>query len=437
MRFDSRFQSSLVFAAVVLTASCSPHSHEAEDGPGDPTEARVDPTLAECFESATQAAEREDWTAAREACRIGLEIAPNLPALHIYAARTEARIGDVDASRAHLEAMVRLGATTDLNADEAYEGILDDPGFRDLAQQLLTNGEPMAEAEVIHRFADADLWPEGIAVDTETGDLYIGSIGRRAIYRLSADGRVEEFGTSSKDDLMEVLGMWVDPHRRTLWAATGFGEYNEPLTGPPRTNELVRYDLATGQLEHRYTVPDDELRLLNDVVVGPDGTAWATETLRGELYRVLPDGELELFRRYPELIYLNGIALSDDGRTLYLGHYGGLSRVAADDGSIETISGPDMALGMVDGLSRIDDGLVMVQNSRHVNFRVVRVGLGIDETTAAKLEVLDCGLPNGLIPYTCAVHDGAVFVIAGADFGLMDGEEPPPAPAVVRLPLNL
>jgi len=95
-----------------------------------------------------------------------------------------------------------------------------------------------------------------------------------------------------------------------------------------------------------------------------------------------------------------------------------------------------MALGMVDGLTRIDDGFVIVQNSRHVNFRVVRVELGQDETVAEDLEVLDCGLPDGLIPYTCAVHEGSVFVIAGADFGLMDQDEPPPAPAVVRMPLN-
>jgi len=422
--------------AAVLTVSCSPSSQVADMKIDNPTETREGPTLIECFDIATEATEQEDWTRAREAFKTGLELEPNVPALHIYAARTEARLGNEAACQSHLEAAVRLGATTDLASDEAYTAILDQPEFRELAQQLLTNGGPMDEAEVVHRFADAELWPEGITVDTITGDLYVGSIGRRAIYRLSPDGRVEEFGTSSKDGLMEVLGMWVDSRSRTLWAATGFGEYNEPLDGPPRKNELIRYDLETGRIERRYAVPDDELRLLNDVVVGPDGTAWATETLRGELFRVPPDGELEIFRRYPRLVYLNGIALSSDGKTLFLGHYGGLSRVSTDDGSIEAIRGTDMALGMVDGLTRIDDGFVIVQNSRHVNFRVVRVELGQDETVAEDLEVLDCGLPDGLIPYTCAVHEGSVFVIAGADFGLMDQDEPPPAPAVVRMPLN-
>lgn len=435
MRSVSRFRSSLILATVVLTVSCTPHSHDVEDGADGTAGTPSEPTLLECFESATQATEAEDWAAARKALKTGLEIAPNVPALHIYAARSEARLGNEEASRAHLEAVIRLGATTDLTADEAYADFIDRPEFQELARRLGANGAPMPEAEIVHRFTDAELWPEGIAVDTETGDLYIGSIGRRAIYRLSPDGRVVEFGSSSEDELMEVLGMWVDPHRRALWAATGIGDYEEPLTGSPRENELIRYDLETGLIARRYPVPDDELRLLNDVVVGPDGTAWATETLRGELFRVLPGGELELFRRYPELIYLNGIALSSDGETLFLGHYGGLSMVSVDDGVIHPIVGPDMALGMVDGLSRIDDGLVMVQNSRHVNFRVVRVGLDSDETTAANLNVMDCGLPEGLIPYTCAVHDGSVFVIAGADFSWMDREEPPPTPAVVRLPL--
>jgi len=421
---------------IIVGFSCSPQSRVADQKPDDPTERPTGSALIECFDQATEAAEREDWAAARQACMAGFELEPDLPALLFFAARTEAHLGNDGACRAHLEAAIRLGATADLAADEAYAGVLDQPEFQDLGDRLLANGAAMPPAEIVHRFTDADLWPEGIAADVETGDLYVGSIGRRAIFRLTPDGRVEEFGTSSQDGLMEVLGMWVDPHRRTLWAATGLGAYQEPFDAEPRKNELVRYDLETGRLVRRYPVSDDEKRLLNDVVVALDGTAWATETLRGELFRVLPGGELELFRRYPDLVYLNGIALSDDGDRLYLGHYGGLSVVSPIDGSIGRVRGPDMTLGMIDGLSWIDDGLVMVQNSRHVNNRVVRVDLTPDGRRAARLEVLPSGLPEGLIPYTCAVGDGAVFVIAGAPFGLMDTGETPPAPAVVALPLE-
>ena len=425
----------LALVTALMCSSCSPESDVNEKRDATESEMMTRPQLLQVFEDASEAAEREDWAAARKACLAGLEIDANIPALQLFAARAEAHIGNRPASRAHLETAIRLGATADLAADDGYAELLKQTEFRKLADRLLANANPHPPAELFHRFADPELWPEGIAVDSATGSVYVGSIHRRAIYRLAPGGSVEEFGTSSDDDLMEVLGIWVDPGSRTLWAATGIGAYAVPFDEPPRTNELIRYDLDTGDLVRRYPVPDGELRLLNDVVVGPDGTAWATETLRGEVYRVRPEGKLELWRRFPELVYLNGIAISDNGRTLYLGHYGGLSSVSVEDGVLSEVRGTDMALGMVDGLSWVDGRLVMVQNSRHVNFRVVRVDLAEDGLHADGLEVLECGLPEGLIPYTCAVHEGTVSVVAAADFGLMDAEGAPPAPVVVSLPL--
>ena len=94
-----------------------------------------------------------------------------------------------------------------------------------------------------------------------------------------------------------------------------------------------------------------------------------------------------------------------------------------------------MALGMIDGMSWVDNRLVLVQNNRHVNFRVVRVDLDDGAHAAEHLEVLPGGLPEGLIPYTCAVGDDTVYVVAAAPFDLMDRGEVPPAPVIVRMPL--
>lgn len=436
MRTD-RFSGVVVaFLAVLMATSCSPSDPPIVEDPqkhaggGDP------PTLLEHYESATQAAAGGEWESARDGFLAGLEIAPNAPALLFHVARADARLGDYESCRNHLEAAIRLGATTDLAGDEAYAEIIHTPEFRDLTQRLIANGAPRAPAEIVHRFDDAQLWPEGIAFDEETGDIFVGSFHRHAIFRLTPEGAVEELGTSSQDGLMEVLGIWVDADRRSLWAATGEGAWREPLDGPPRRNELIRYDLSTSQLDGRWTVPDDELRLLNDVAVGPDGTAWATETLRGELFRVQSGGELELFHRYPDLVFLNGIAISQDDGTIYLGHFAGLSVVSPEDGSIEEIRGRDMALGMVDGLSHSAGRLAIVQNSHRVNFRVVAIDLGPDETEATALDVLPSGLPEGLIPYTSAIAGDSVVVIAAATFDLMDRGEVPPAPVIVRLPLN-
>jgi len=430
----------IVFLAVVAVISCSPTDTPTDNVVHDVAHNVADgvnsPTLLDHYESATKAAADGDWKSARDAFLAGLRMAPNAPALQFNVARAHARLGKYDACVNHLEAAIRLGATTDLAADESYADVIHRPGFRDLAQRLLANGAPLPSAEVIHRFDDAELWPEGIAFDTSTGDIYVGSLHRHAIYRVTPAGAAEELGTSSQDGLLEVLGIWVDADRRALWAATGEGAWQEPVDGPPRRNELIRYDLETGLLDGRWVVPDDELRLLNDVVVGSDGTAWATETMRGELFRVRPDGELELFRRFGDLVFLNGITISEDGSAIYLGHFAGLSKVSPKDGSIEEIRGPNMALGMVDGLSHTAGRLVLVQNSHRVNFRVVRVDLDTTGRIAENLEVLPSGLPEGLIPYTSAIAGDSVVVVAAATFDLLDRGEVPPAPVVVRMPLT-
>jgi hypothetical protein len=436
MRVDTMFRVVCLSVVVIVGSSCALVDAPVAEQADTTTDAGAAPTLQICYDRGMKAVENGDWKSASDAFSEGLEIAPNSPAILFHAARCSARLGETEACRSHLEKAIRLGATTDLAADDAYAEVLGLPEFQDLAERLLANAAPHPAAEIIHEFADAELWPEGIAYDSATGDIYVGSIHRRAIYRLTPEGSVEELGTSSEDGLMEVLGIWVDADRRRLWAATGEGEFREPFDGPPRINELVRYDLETARLEGRWPIPDDELRLLNDVATGPDGTAWATDTVRGELFRVGPDGELELFHRYPELVFLNGIAVSPDDGAIYLGHFAGLSVVSPDDGAIVEIEGHDMALGMVDGLSYTDGRLVLVQNSHRVNFRVVRVDLADDGLEAERLEILPSGLPEGLIPYTSAVAGDSVVVVASSFLELMELGEVPPAPVVARMPLD-
>lgn len=422
--------------AVGFCVACSPSAPQPD--PASPVDGSAGdkPPILAYYEIAMGAGNRGEWTAARDSLHAAIEIAPDAPVLLIHAARAAAHLGEEETCRRHLERVARLGATADLGADDAFTGLVDRPWFRDLEQKIQANGEPHPAAEIFHRFADADLWPEGIAYDEETGNVYVGSIHRRTVNRITPDGRFEVLDVSSEDEIMEVIGIWVDVSRRKLWAVTGEGEWRGPAEGSPRKNELVRFDLVAGELDGRWPIPDDELRMLNDVVVGPDGTAWVTESLRGEIFRVGPGGELELFSRFPELVFLNGVAINGGGDRLFLGHFAGLSVVSTEDRTIRSVRGRDMALGMVDGLSWADDRLVLVQNSQRVNFRVVRVDLGGDGMTAERLEVLPSGLPEGLIPYTSAIAGEDVFVVAAAPFDLLDRGEVPPAPAVVRFPLD-
>ncbi len=424
----------LACVVTVIALGCAPAAPPDVAGGGCAEEADDRPRLLACYERGVEARERGDWSVARDAFLEAVALAPQSPSLRLHAASALARVGNNRACLEHLEAAARLGCAADLASDEVFHQVALRPEFADVIRRLAANAAPLAPGEVVHRFTDLELWVEGIALDEMTGDIYVGSLFEHAIYRLDGRGAAERVG--SPDELMEVIGIWVDGGRRALWAVTGDGPWDDTEGKPPRRNELVRLDLDTGAVDGRWPIPDDVPRLLNDVTGAADGTVWASESLRGEVYRVSPDGELELFARYGELVFLNGIAVSPDGSRLYLGDFVGLTSVVPADGSVQRIAGHDMALGMVDGLSWFDGGLVVVQNNPRVNFRVVRVDLGADGVTAERLEILAAGVPDGTIPYTSAVMGDTVWVVAGAPFELKQTGERPPAAAVVRMPLG-
>ena len=382
---------------------------------------------------AHEAAGNEEWGTALAEYRIALEQEPDHPILLFRVARYEAKLGQEDAAIAHLERAAELGATGDTDSDDFFDSLRERDDFQAVTRRLVENGRPHETAEVVITFEDAELWPEGIATDAATGDIYVGSFGRHKVVRIPPSGEVEDFGTTSEDDLQAVVGIWVDSERRELWAATG----DQPTPGaPPVPGEVVRYSIDSGALAARYPGPDDgKPQLINDVTVGPDGTAYVTESLGGRIFRVPPDGDaLELFKSFPLLAFINGVAISDDGSMLYFAHIEGLSAIDLATGSTMRVTATDgSVLGMGDGLSWAGDGLVIVQNQPQLNFRIVHAALDEMGSRVTELSVLPSGLPAGLIPYTSAVLDQTAYIVAAAEFGLMEGDEVPPAPVVVKM----
>jgi Cu-Zn family superoxide dismutase len=427
----------VLIAVVPLLYGCTDPSPETESAAVQPAASADESETANLFtlgQQAREAKDREDWESARDIYLEALVVAPGHPVTYERIAEVEVRLGQLDAAVDHLATMARLGGTTPQIDQPLFEPLIDHPGFVELAAQIHANGAPQQPAEIFVRFDDNRLSPEGLAWDSETGDLFTGSFLLHKIVRISADGIVSDLGDSANHDLGAVLGMWVDAPRRELWAAAGSTSMEEMT----HTAELVRYNVDTGELVARYPAPKtDQVLLVNDVVVTPDGTAWLTESLVGGLYRVPPGGEtLELFLELPQFGFANGIAASGDGRTIYVAHAEGLSAIDAKTGAIEpVVPQGDFTLVAADGLSWADGALILVQNQPSLNNRVVRIELDATGRRALELKPLSIGLPPGLDPYTSAVADGVVYVTASSPIGPEGALENAPPPAIVRLPL--
>lgn len=384
--------------------------------------------------TAHQAKIAEDWKTARDLYLRALEIAPRHPIVFERLAESEVRLGEYDSAVGHLETMARLGGTTTQIDEEPFTALMGHSGFADVVEKIRVNGAPQDPAEIFVVFEDKELSPEGLAWDSETGDLFTGSFLLRKIIRITPDGTVSDVGDSATHGLGAVLGMWVDAPRRELWAAAGSSSMEEMT----HAAELVRYNIDTDELVARYPAPEtDQVLLVNDVVVTPDGTAWLTESLVGGLFRVPPGGQsLELFVEFPQFGFANGIAASGDGKTIYVGHAEGLTAIDAQTGALERVSPQgEFTLVSADGLNWDDGSLILVQNQPSLNNRVVVVELDSTGRRATAIRQLDIGLPPGLDPYTCAVADGVVYVTASPPIDPEANLEDAPFPAIVRLPL--
>lgn len=146
--------------------------------------------------------------------------------------------------------------------------------------------------------------PESVLYDNVSGFIYVSSIngnsgdkdGNGFISRLHTDGSVRDLH-------------WVNG----LHAPKGMAVYKGRLYVAD-IDHLVAIDIHTGEIINRYTSP--EAVFLNDVAVADDGIVYVSDSRANRIFR-LKDGQLELWLTHPDFSKTNGLLVR--GRHLYIG----------------------------------------------------------------------------------------------------------------------
>lgn len=261
------------------------------------------------------------------------------------------------------------------------------------------------------RIPERDLIPEGIAYDPLGRTFYVSSVRKRKIVAVDGRGVARDFTASGADGLWGVLGLRVDVRRRHLWAASAAGPESGPAAG---STGLFCYDLRTGALVGKYTLDDGSGKhQLNDLVVDPRGAVYATDSEAGGVYALEPGAaRLEPFLESGSILAANGIALSDDGRYLFVAYFGGIARVRIADRSRLDLPFPGGVTPFgIDGLYVHRGDLVGIENVASPG-RVVRYRLGRALDRIVSTRVLEAGHPSFALPTTGAVARNALYVIA-------------------------
>ena len=128
------------------------------------------------------------------------------------------------------------------------------------------------------------VFPESLT-STADGTVIIGSIGARTIFRAKPGAATAEAWIQPGTDGMQgIFGVLADSKSNTLYACSG--RFGPPPAGePPVVATLYAFDLKSGAPKGHFPLPTAGAAC-NDIAVGADGTAYATDTANMQVVRL-------------------------------------------------------------------------------------------------------------------------------------------------------
>lgn len=356
--------------------------------------------------------------------------APDYPRLYVNLAEAQVANDQLDEAVATLGRLADLGAHSPVDQNENLAALRDRKDFKAVVQRLEANLAPVGDHEIAFSLPGITGLIEGIAWRAKTNEFFFGDVHQRAVWVRAADGKVRRF-TEPDDALFGVFGLIVDEERGALWAATsmapGVAGYTPAQDG---VAGLAEFDLATGKLRRVARLPfDQRARVLGDLVLAPDGSLFATDSVDGGLWRLAPEGKtLELFLASDQFLSPQGLAFSADGKNLFVSdHLNGLLRVNLARRTVRRVDQPANAtLIGLDALVAAPNGdLIAVQNGLRP-IRVLRLAVDDAGDSLVEVKVLESAHLAMAEPALGCIADGAFVFIGNAGWSRFEGPDPKP-----------
>jgi sugar lactone lactonase YvrE len=204
-------------------------------------------------------------------------------------------------------------------------------------------------------------YPESITASAD-GTLYVSSPAVGGVWRIGPrTGTVEDWIKPGAFGTRSTLGVLVDTKANLLWVCSNdFSSSDIPGPSSVPGSFLKGFDLASGEGKISAQLPGSST-LCNDIVVGPDGSLFVTNSLAPQILKLKPgSNQLEVWLESAEFEQppqgapgLDGIAFGGDGN-LYVNTFAGgnFFRVEVKDGAPGTITKlkPSRVLQFPDGL---------------------------------------------------------------------------------------
>jgi hypothetical protein len=309
----------------------------------------------------------------------------------LYAlARTWAAGGQYREAMDTLNKVEALNVGLDPANDKIFDKFRNTREFAALLNRIRSDTPPILNSQPAFTIPEQGLSPEGIAYGRHR--FYLGSTTKHKILECTLTGSCRDFATGAG----EVLGLKI--HDGTVWAASGA--------------DLLHYSLS-GKLIHKY--PGG--RLFNDLAINRQGDVFITDTQAATVYWIdHATDRLQPLNPALKVEGANGIALSGDGKKLYVaGFPEGITVVDLPSGKFHPIPHPaNLCLATIDGLSFFKGTLIAIQNGA-MTHRVARYYLTPDLNAIDHFEILERRNPLFEGITTGAIANDAFYFMANTN----------------------
>ncbi len=325
-------------------------------------------------------------------------------------------------------------ALVELQAQGYAYQLKDDPRFKKvsttelwtyLLKVLDANREPFGAGKVAYTLPKTNELIESLAWDASRKQLLVGSAREGKVFRVAPDGKLTALAVADKENGMwSVFDLVVDAKRGVLWIASTavphYSGYNAE-TDLGRAG-VFKFDLKTGKFLKKFLSPSiaGQAFFLSTLALGKDGEVYAADGVNNAVYQVRDDQFRRLFHA-PRLGSIRGMAVSDDGKALFLGdHERGLIGYDLGTGKPFDIAVPKtLALGGIDGVAWWDGHLIVVQNEM-MPARVMRLKLADDRRSIVAVDPMVANQPELSLPTLGALADDTFYFIANSQKGKYD-----------------
>lgn len=353
-----------------------------------------------------------------------IELTPNSGDLKLQLAMAYAVQNDKTHAYDTLVRMQTQGFGYDISKDPRFDAIHGTKVWDYIVANLGVNAKQFGEGSVAYTLAKGDYLFDALAWDAKHDRLLVGSARDGAVRAVGAHGKLVDFiAPNAENGLLGTDALAVDAVHGKLFVASSASAIYKGFNGDNAGHAGVfEFDLASGKfLRKAVFSADDGAHRLTAIVAGKDGQVYAADSARKQVFK-LEDGRLREILSNERLSGITGLALSGDGRILYLSDFvQGIFGFDLTKGhAFELAFDPSrLVLGGIVDMAWYDGTLAVVEDGM-VPKRVMRLKLDPDGQKIVGAVPLDVAHPEFTALGASAVSGDSLFYIVNRQDALYD-----------------